>query len=237
MFGALLHLCFLVWAAWSQPAFPPGIDDVMSGMDNDTSKVDVQNADERDVLNTLKNHASKSLEADLLESLVGAGMSQAAYVAARARLLKLIYVGGCPRDMSARCPSKWSESAGNTCSPPDDYDGRCSAVAVTDLDTVNRKEEFSWKCHAEWPCHASCKREFATCPQAWRSVGRLCVAPGVYDGICSPVMDFESYSVDDKTHFSLMCNVAWPCRDQIQDNAVSERDMNGPIVDASTAPA
>ena len=28
-----------------------------------------------------------------------------------------------------------------------------------------------------------------------------------------------------------------PCRDQIQDNAVSERDMNGPIVDASTAPA
>ena len=46
-------------------------------MDNDTSKVDVQNADERDVLNTLKNHASKSLEADLLESLVGAGMSQA----------------------------------------------------------------------------------------------------------------------------------------------------------------
>ena len=46
-------------------------------MDNDTSKVDMQNADERDVLNTLKNHASESLEADLLESLVGAGMSQA----------------------------------------------------------------------------------------------------------------------------------------------------------------
>ena len=48
-------------------------------MDNDTSKVDMQNADERDVLNTLKNHASKSLEVDLLESLVGAGMSQACY--------------------------------------------------------------------------------------------------------------------------------------------------------------
>ena len=48
-------------------------------MDDDTSKVDMQNVDERDVLNTLKNHASKSLEADLLESLVGAGMSQACY--------------------------------------------------------------------------------------------------------------------------------------------------------------
>ena len=49
----------------------------------------------------------------------------------------------------------------------------------------------------------------------WVGVGQLCVAPETYDGICSPAMDFESYSTEDKAQWSVMCGVAWcgflPC--------------------------
>ena len=40
-------------------------------------------------------------------------------------------------------------------------------------------------------------------------VARLCVAPASYDGICSPAMDFQSYSLEDKMQFSSMCGVEW----------------------------
>ena len=45
--------------------------------------------------------------------------------------------------------------------------------------------------------------------QAWAGIGKLCVAPSAYDGICSPAMDFESYSVEDKIQWSAMCGVDW----------------------------
>ena len=46
-------------------------------------------------------------------------------------------------------------------------------------------------------------------PQAWQGVGRVCAAPADYDGICSAAMDFESYSLGDKRHWTLMCGVDW----------------------------
>lgn len=36
----------------------------------------------------------------------------------------------------------------NTCTPPRDYDGRCGETALVDLDTVAKKEDFSWTSEA-----------------------------------------------------------------------------------------
>jgi len=96
------------------------------------------------------------------------------------RLLKLIYVGGCSRDMAARCPAGWSEGQvfdrelsskivlsgvpflllalhqHNTCAPPDDYDGRCGVASFDDLDQAEKREQFSWKCRAGISQHLVC---------------------------------------------------------------------------------
>ena len=45
--------------------------------------------------------------------------------------------------------------------------------------------------------------------KAWEGIGRICVAPPEYDGICSAAMDFESYSLEEKRHWTLMCGVDW----------------------------
>ena len=45
--------------------------------------------------------------------------------------------------------------------------------------------------------------------QGWASSGTLCTAPAEYDGICSPSMDFASYSVDNKIEWGAMCGAEW----------------------------
>jgi hypothetical protein len=44
---------------------------------------------------------------------------------------------------------------------------------------------------------SACGRCFWLYGKAWAQVGKLCVAPGAYDGICSPAMDFSTYSLED----------------------------------------
>jgi len=229
LFACALASFFLL-VAKSQPAFPPGIGDVMSAMNDDTKKVNTQNAGEEDALIALRKHASDSLESDLLASAMASGLDQAAYAAARIRLLKFIFVGGCPRDVSAQCPAGWDMNKQKTsCTPPEDYDGRCGETAAADLDGVEKKEAFAWRCRASWPCQASCKRDFDKCPQAWQGVGRVCAAPADYDGICSAAMDFESYSLGDKRHWTLMCGVDWPCKGSEEQLAGNRNDVNGPL--------
>jgi CPW-WPC domain-containing protein len=207
-----LVLAFLCcsWCASSQPAFPSGVGEAVSAMNNETKEVDTTNPDEEAILASLKQHASKSLEADLLSAASRHGLSQAAYVTARVRLAKLLYTGGCPRDLSAQCPKGWHE-ASDSCAPPDDYEGRCGTVAFRDLTTAAQKDGFAWRCHANWPCQAACKKDFSKCPQSWASVGKLCVAPGSYDGMCSPAMDFEAYALEDKLQWGSLCAATWPC--------------------------
>jgi CPW-WPC domain-containing protein len=206
--GFLSLLCCGLGAA--QPVFPEGVGELMSAMNTETQKIDFQNSDEGEVLKVLEQHAAKELQEDLLESEMQSGLSQAAYAAARLRLQKLEYLGGCPRDMHAKCPAGWSESEG-VCKPPPDYDGRCADIAFTDISSAADKESFSWRCQAAWPCTAACKKTFAHCPEAWVGVGRLCVAPFTYSGICSPAMDFTTFTVEEKVQWSAMCAADWPC--------------------------
>lgn len=60
------------------------VDVVCSGMNEDTKKVNTVNPDEEDVMNALRQHASKTLESDLSDSAEQLGLWQAAYVASRA---------------------------------------------------------------------------------------------------------------------------------------------------------
>jgi len=227
----LLFLSLCVWGAAVAPAFPPGVAEEMSAMNNVTKNVDTSNPDEEEVMKDLKEHAGRTLESDLLDSATALGLSQAAYVASRLRLSKLIFVGGCPRDFNAKCPVGWSENkAGTQCQPPEDYDGRCGASAAADLDAAGKKEEFSWKCRVSWGCRTSCRLDYTQCPEAWARIGKLCVAPGSYDGICSPAMDFSSYSSEDMLQWSMLCGAAWPCQGkQGQSGESAGTHLNGPV--------
>ena len=45
--------------------------------------------------------------------------------------------------------------------------------------------------------------------EAWARVGKFCVAPGSYDGICSPAMDFSSYSLEDVGGLGPLITIPW----------------------------
>ena len=180
----------------------------MNAMNSDLKKVDIRNPNEDAILKTIKEHAVQSLGVDASESRTEYALAQAAYVATRIRLLKLTHVGGCPRDMSATCPVGW-ESSGAACVAHSDYEGRCGEIAHSKLQSPQAKENISWRCGVSWPCLAACTKSFANCPQGWTSAGTLCKAPAKYDGICSPSMDFATYSVDDKIEWGVMCGAEW----------------------------
>jgi len=195
----------------AQPLFPPGVDETLSNMDRDSSSVDMHNPDEPQVLKSMEDRASSSLQADLAEAEEESALYQAAYIAARVRVLKSMFSGGCARDFQTSCPAGWVENDG-VCSPPDTYEGRCGDVASSELSNAADKESFSWKCRAEWPCRPACKRYFSTCPEGWTHKGNMCAAPAAYDGICSPLMDFATYSTADKIQWGTLCGVEWPCK-------------------------
>ena len=58
-------------------------------------------------------------------------------------------------------------------------------------------------------CQACVVSEALFVVQSWTAVGSLCIAPGSYDGICSPAMDFGAYTREEKLQWSTMCGPAW----------------------------
>merc|ERR1719486_487318 len=68
-------------------------------------------------MSTLKQQALEVLEHNLLNTEEELGLSQAAYVSARLRLLKYIHVGGCPRDLGGSCPMGWETGKDQSCAP------------------------------------------------------------------------------------------------------------------------
>merc|ERR1712032_375465 len=152
----------------------------------------------------------------------------AAYIAVRLRILKLIHTGGCPRDMSG-CPLDWEEKTGRVCEPTSNYVGRCGATDLSNYSS-SAKEEFAWKCRASWPCAASCEKKVNACPLEWDNLDGLCIAPLSYDGICSPAMDFKTFSLNQKGEWAAMCGSSWPCVGDTQNKqSVTHSYVNGPL--------
>ena len=188
-------------------AFPQGVEAVLHDLSARAGDIDELHVDDSAALSALKQDALEAVAAQLEEAGVKERLADAAYVLASAKVRKLRFVGGCPRAMRG-CPVGWT-ARGDACAPPSDYEGWCGDVDVAQM-SASDKEAFAWKCGASWPCE-KCLADFDGCPEGWADNAGLCVAPPEYDGICSPVMDFSTFSATRRAEWSAMCTARWPC--------------------------
>ena len=188
-------------------AFPSGIEHILHEMSSRADQLDGLHVDDSAALSELKQETLQTVTGRLAENSNAARVANIAYVLASAQVRRLRFVGGCPRAMRG-CPLGWT-GHGGACSPPSDYDGWCGDVGVDQM-SASEKEEFAWKCGASWPCE-TCRTHFDGCPAGWLENAGLCLAPPEYDGICSPVMDFSTFSVARMAEWSAMCSARWPC--------------------------
>jgi len=190
------------------PAFPEGIAELVNGVKQSTEQIDKPDTNEPALLKELEDYGEAGLTDDLNEEKAQVDLEKAAYAAVHLRLLKLKYSGGCPRTFSG-CPIEWSATSEGMCTPPESYEGVCGAFSAELSPSL--KEDVAWKCQSSWPCAAPCDKSYSGCPAQWTNVGSLCIAPGGYDGICSPAMDFSSFSTEQKAAWSAKCGAPWSC--------------------------
>lgn len=209
---ALLLLCFTCHSSLAaEPglSFPDGVAALVADMRHRMTSASAEHGDDTEAVAKLEQEGVASIAKDLAYDEQSDRLETLAFTMVQERVLKLEYVGGCPRDMSG-CPTSWSDKGNGSCEPPAGYDGSCAATNVEEL-SVEQKEDFAWKCKASWPCMPSCKLDFGTCPDAWENLDGLCLAPSTYDGTCSPAMMFSSLSSQQKANWAAMCNARWPC--------------------------
>ena len=188
--------------------FPNGVGELLGELRARLDDVDGLRAYNAAALQTLSKAAAEESAAEADHEREAGTLVHAVSAAARRAVAELKYVGGCPRVLDG-CPYGWSASASGECTPPATYNGPCVATSLSAL-TPPQKEEFALKCGVGWPCR-DCKTNFAGCPIGWQAVGKLCVAPGSYDGMCSPVMEFGALRGKDLARWAAICNARWPC--------------------------
>lgn len=188
--------------------FPKGISELLAQMRSKLGEVDGMRVDNTASLRTLSKAAAGEAAAAADRAREVDALSSAVSAAARHAVAEIKFVGGCPRLLEG-CPFGWSENPSGECSPPAAYNGPCAAADLSSYSS-SQKEEFALKCGVGWPCRG-CKTNFAGCPLGWQAVGKLCLAPDTYDGMCSPVMDFRALSGSSLARWSATCGVRWPC--------------------------
>ena len=189
------------------PAFPQGVETVVHDLSSRADDLDDLHVDDSAALSALKQEALDTVSARLGEASDKERVADVAYVLASVKVRKLRFIGGCRRAMRG-CPIGWA-AHGDACAPPSDYEGWCGDVGVVQM-SASEKEDFAWKCGASWPCE-KCLTHFDGCPEGWVENAGLCLAPPEYDGICSPVMDFSTFSPTRRAEWSAMCSARWPC--------------------------
>ena len=205
VFRVMSRICLFVFAGAAGQTFPAGVAPLLSKLRSDFDGLAGAHGA---VQSELASRAAAELANKVVHDKDAALLAESALRVATRDVLHFKYVGACRRDLRG-CPSGWAVTSSGPCSPPDDYDGPCGDVDVSAL-TPLQKEEFAISCKAAWPC-APCITEFSSCPVGWSAVGRLCVAPGAYDGGCSPVADFVGMSPGDMASWSASCGARWPC--------------------------
>ena len=188
--------------------FPNGIGELLAQMRAKLGQVDGMRVDNSASLQSLSKAAAGEAAAAADQARKVDALGSAVSSAASRAVAELKFVGGCPRVLDG-CPYGWSESASGECSPPAAYNGPCAATALSSYSS-SQKEQFALKCRVGWPCH-DCKTNFAGCPLGWQAVGKLCLAPETYDGMCSPVMDFGDLGGGNLARWAATCGVRWPC--------------------------
>ena len=204
----MMRLISCVVALACGQTFPTGIGTLLEHLRSKLGDVDGMRIDNSASLESLSKAAADEGAAAADHEREVDALGRAVSAAARRAVAELKFVGGCTRVVDG-CPFGWLAGPSGECSPPAAYDGPCAA---TDLSTYSglQKEEFALKCRVGWPCR-ECRTNFGGCPVGWQAVGKLCVAPETYDGMCSPVMEFGSLSGNDLARWAATCGARWPC--------------------------
>ena len=198
--------CFLAVASGIAAQSLPGA--VAPLLSKFRAVLDSADGDDQRAVEALTHDAAAELAEGVARDRAARLLADAASTAAVADVHRLKYVGACARNMSG-CPVGWVPGAGGGCAPPVGYDGPCGATDVSMLSPA-QKEDFALMCKAAWPCR-DCTTDFQGCPAGWGVVGRLCVAPPAYDGMCSPVADFSAAADSAKATWSAACGARWAC--------------------------
>ena len=188
--------------------FPNGVGELLAQVSSKLGEVDGVRVDNSAALQTLSKAAAEEAAAIAGHEREVGALHDAVSAASRRAVAELKNVGGCPRVLDG-CPYSWSEGVSGECVPPAAYDGPCAATDLSSY-TASQKEAFALKCGVGWPCR-ECKTNFAGCPLGWQAVGKLCLAPAEYDGMCSPVMEFGRLSGGDLARWSATCGARWAC--------------------------
>ena len=201
----MLRIAICVFAGSAAQTFPAGLAPLLSKFRSEFAGLGDANGV---ATSELASRAAVDLGEKVAQARASELLAETALRVATRDVLHFKYVGACERDLRG-CPSGWSESVSGLCSPPNGYDGPCVDVDVSGF-TPAQKDELAVSCEVAWPC-APCTTDFSSCPAGWSPVGRLCVAPDAYDGVCSPVSDFSGSALADKAVWSASCGVRWPC--------------------------
>ncbi|BAM41731.1 Plasmodium falciparum CPW-WPC repeat containing protein [Theileria orientalis strain Shintoku] len=105
------------------------------------------------------------------------------------QLKRFWFTGQCRRNYDQKCPKGWVEYNGS-CKAPGDYRGLCNDLKDFTGMGPEEKENFAWRCEAEWPCINGSEQnlkikltekpifEGVECPFEWAPISEtLCLAP------------------------------------------------------------
>merc|ERR1719473_814204 len=174
----------------------------------------------------LANNAKKELLENVVYELRKNEANDDADLLVRQNLIKLVHIGGCPRDYSG-CPSGWAKS-GDQCNPPSGYTGFCETINASS--SADQKENDAAKCEASWPCANFCQKDFSGCPAGWSSQGDGCAPGPGYNGVCGNA-DFSQIKGDKRrARLAAFCEFQWPCNSankSLNTRSVSNQGQNG----------
>ena len=205
--GMVVWRFLLVNVVSAQPIFPDGVATILNSLADRQAGIAQPSKDDARKLEILKAEAADGLKRDLIAESDHNELAKLAYEVVHVRLLKNKFLGGCPRNFDV-CPTGWVNSSW-ICQPPSSYEGLCDALPLRDR-ALKFKEDFAWRCKADFPCQNPCVKDFASCPTQWNNLGGgLCVAAADYNGMCSPATDFSGYTVQKKASWATSCGATW----------------------------
>lgn len=125
----------------------------------------------------------------------------------------------CSRNYRDPCPLNWKlDEDLITCVSPDSYIGPCEKRMSSEID-ISEKKNIEKKCLVFWKCDIDCIQDFegSECPMEWTQLDEEnCQAPSNYTGKCSSRMKFVNLSPKNKSIYSNICDVRWPCMKQCE---------------------
>ena len=152
----LLSMCVALSTASaleSGPAFPDGVAALIADMRDRMSSSSAEHGDDSEAVANLKKQALVEISKDLADDEQATLLETTAFAMVQARVLKLAYVGGCPRDMSG-CPTSWADQGSGVCDPPPKIMMACVQRLMSKGSARNR-EKISHG-NARRPGHVRC---------------------------------------------------------------------------------